>query len=277
MSVTYQTPIIVHIASIANELENDYIIDKHLGSGADANVKRIVDRVTRATFACKSFLKKDGHITEMKIFERLPRHPNVVNLHRTVHDSVTHLIMEYASGGDLMSMILDRYEMCNPLREHEVKWAMQEICMGVKHLHDNGVVHGDLKPENILIHLSIDDVASLKICDFSRSYIQSEGERAHYGTLEYSSREMLNEQPCAYHMDVWAVGIIMYCMMTGRFPFVTDTPEDMIKRINQQLTMSRCIRDSFSKSAIDLVGKLLTRNPSKRPTIDQVLQHSFFD
>jgi serine/threonine-protein kinase len=157
---------------------------------------------------------------ELKLARKI-RHKNVCGMFDIGEAEGAHFItMEYVPGEDLKTMIL----MSTGLTIGTVLSIGKQICQGLGEAHSLGVVHRDLKPSNIII----DKEGNARIMDFgiARS-LKSKGitgTGVMIGTPEYMSPEQVEGKEADRRADIYALGVILYEMVTGRLPFEGDTP-----------------------------------------------------
>ena len=201
-------------------------------------------------------------------------HPNVIKLYEVFEDhKYFYLVTEYCSGGELFDRILamGRYS------EVEASRLMQKILLAANNLHQNNVCHRDLKPENFMFESPEAD-SELKLIDFGLSNkfffrFGSSELNSFVGTPNYIAPEVLLGRYGAM-CDMWSVGVIMYAMLSGRFPFSGETPNDVFARVlSGEFSISSEVWENVSPLAIDLLSKLLTSNPSHRLPADKALAH----
>ena len=161
-------------------------------------------------------------------------HPNVIAVvdHGT-HDDTPYLVMERAHGISLGVML--RYE--GPLALGRVVAITTEILAGLDAAHAGGVVHGDIKSDNILIQTDGSD--AIKIIDFGLALRvdqvppteqDPDGSRIAYGTPEYMAPEVIRGEPARAASDLYAVGVILYELVTGHRPFEGGCPASILNR-----------------------------------------------
>ena len=118
-----------------------------------------------------------------------------------------------------------------------VRWIVKSVCSGLAHIHANGIVHRDLKPQNILIDI---ENRCVKIIDFGLAKIATKGHKAGLliGTLDYIAPEIINSKgdPAAYAApcDMWALGIMMYLMISGKALMKKEEQKDTMEAICKQ-------------------------------------------
>ncbi|CAD2218395.1 protein kinase [Angomonas deanei] len=177
-------------------------------------------------------------------------------------------------GGDLCDLIMSLPET---LPEKDVAALLIQLVSGLRACHTNGVAHRDLKPENLL--LSITGV--LKISDFGVSKLHRDDNSPHSntdttltGTLAYLAPEVFSGSYDAFKADIWAMGCILYVLLTHNFPFGSSSnPEALQQRICRgEVTR---MPNYISAEAKDLCLWLLSPRPEDRPTLGEVARHAF--
>ena len=274
-------------------IANKYIIKEKKGKGYSAEVYRVEDKETKKNFACKILIKDDSYFDkEKEILELLKKNkvPNIVNLIACGTEKIDlgegpseskYLILEYMEKGDLCL-----YMNIAPLKETHAKLFFKKILKAVQYLHKNKVYHRDLKTQNILL----DNEFNPKLCDFGFSTITKSGLRECLGSPEYAAPEIYK---CFYDgekVDVFALGVILFNLVTGTFGFDRALKQDIMlegKRVKKDLLyiliaynvyskfweiISSRIDKEVSKEFKDLYVKMVAEKPSKRPTIEEVLK-----
>lgn len=193
-------------------------------------------------------------------------HKNIVKFYETF-ESNHHIliIMEYVSCGDLLSFVRKR----SKLSESVARYIFRQIIDALNYMHSKGVIHRDIKLDNILIDLN----NTIKICDFGVSKQIKKGEVIYdqCGTPAYIAPEILkNEGFQGSAADIWSAGIVLYAMVQGRVPFFTKDVQELYLMItkNPYTPLQKC-----SHELEDLIRLLLEKDPRKRITGDQILNH----
>eukprot|EP00002_Diphylleia_rotans_P000091 TRINITY_DN10047_c0_g1_i2.p1 TRINITY_DN10047_c0_g1~~TRINITY_DN10047_c0_g1_i2.p1 ORF type:complete len:1085 (-),score=195.44 TRINITY_DN10047_c0_g1_i2:237-3491(-) len=206
---------------------------------------------------------------EIDALQALPPHPNVIRILQVVnHASKISLVLELATEGDLLDYTCAR----GCLTETEARVYFRQIVEGISHCHTHRMVHRDLKLENILIFPN----RVAKIADFGLSATLS-SENANLRTLcgspTYHAPEMLLGCPYNYPVDVWALGVMLYAMISGSFPF--DNPSHAV--LCQQILHGTYppIRNA-SHDARDLIARLLQQDPVRRIKIPDIKAHCWY-
>eukprot|EP00162_Nutomonas_longa_P006180 comp16769_c0_seq1/m.27260 comp16769_c0_seq1/g.27260 ORF comp16769_c0_seq1/g.27260 comp16769_c0_seq1/m.27260 type:complete len:320 (-) comp16769_c0_seq1:196-1155(-) len=271
--------------------QDKYVLKKQLGDGTFAKVYLIQDKYTGQYFAGKVIEKSQWKNNpdvmralqrEIALLEELD-HPNMIHLVE-YFDTPQQLIIvtEVAHGGDLLEYLVKR----GPLKEHEAAQVFFQICKALEYMHQNGMVHRDLKPENILIEhdwtrgaVGIADNA-FKLCDFGQAARLAdrhlEGQKSSFGTYEYVAPEVINGALYDLPMDVWSLGVVLFILVTGVFPF-----EGSDRVLFEKIKLGRYRYPSkyvnnLSQQIKDLIQRMLTIDTRSRYTMQDVLVHPFF-
>lgn len=133
--------------------------------------------------------------------------------------------MEYVDGRDLSAVLSE-----GPLPAGRSAVIALELCEMLENLRLAGVIHGDLKPKNI----RIDSAERIRVMDFGVAKALAESRdhtAALFGSVAYCSPERLESGSMDGHSDLWSVGVMLYQMLSGRLPFVGETPERLERRI----------------------------------------------
>ncbi|XP_043933069.1 calcium/calmodulin-dependent protein kinase type 1G [Protopterus annectens] len=246
-----------------------------LGSGAFSEVYLVKERHTGKLFAMKC-VKKSQNIrdtnleNEIAVLKRI-KHENIVAL-EDIYESPTHfyLLMEVVSGGELFDRILER----GVYTEKDASIVINQVLKAVKYLHENGIVHRDLKPENLL-YLTPHEDSKIMITDFGLSKMEDNGIMSTAcGTPGYVAPEVLAQKPYSKAVDCWSIGVITYILLCGYPPFYEDTESQLFARITEgKYEFDSPFWDDISESAKDFIRCLLEKDPDKRYTCEQALQH----
>uniref|UniRef100_A0A0R3S4B0 non-specific serine/threonine protein kinase n=1 Tax=Elaeophora elaphi TaxID=1147741 RepID=A0A0R3S4B0_9BILA len=201
---------------------------------------------------------------EINILKNLD-HPHIVKLYEIINtDQFLYVVMEYASNGELFELLMKR----GHVTENEARRLFQQISAAVAYCHARGVVHRDLKAENLLLDANND----IKLIDFGFSNIQKPQSllTTFCGSPPYTAPELLLGK--AYDgrkADVWSLGVVLYVLLTGGFPFPGEITELKTAIFSEQLRIPYWI----SFACADLIHKMLAFHPAKRINITNVIQH----
>ncbi|KAI9292346.1 Pkinase-domain-containing protein [Neoconidiobolus thromboides FSU 785] len=206
-------------------------------------------------------------------------HPNVVETVDLIKDEAGDWcqVMEYCPGGDLYSVIRN-----GQMSRHEIDCCFKQLILGLQYIHSMGVAHRDIKPENLLI----DYQGRIKITDFGVSDVF----RMVWETTCHRSAGLCGSEPYippeafvekdydGRSMDIWATGIVYYAMSYNGVPFRTATKNDsnykafLETRLNNKYEPFK----RYSPGCRELMKRILEPEPSKRITIDEILNNEWF-
>ena len=185
-----------------------------------------------------------------------------------------YIFLEYCENGSLHDLLKKRKN----LTEKEVQCYMLQIIIALNYLHSKNIIHRDLKLDNILLGKNME----IKIGDFGLATkfdkkIQNKLNE-HLGTPIFCAPEILNEEEYSFEIEIWSLGIIMCYLLTGKHPFDGKNKEEIINKIKDK-DISPLLSDDpkISKAAEDLIRQILIKDPSKRPTLNQIIYHDFFN
>ena len=252
--------------------------DKSIGKGGFGSVWKVRHKVTRQIFAIK-VINKDSIVKqnmveqtnrEIEIMYKLD-HPHIIKLYSHFEDDEDFcLIMQIASKGQLYSVI----KRLKRLDQRTAAQYMREVISAIKYLHTRNppIIHRDIKPENILL----DQDGRCKLADFGWSNFDdgTKNRETYCGTPEYLAPEMVTKSGHDESVDIWALGVLLFEMLTGRTPF--NFNGDRIQLYNNIKSLRIVWTDDFPQLAKDLVGRILRLNPKDRLNLDQMINHQWF-
>ncbi|XP_014048368.1 serine/threonine kinase 17a like [Salmo salar] len=264
---------------------NYELLGRELGRGKFAVVKKCIEKATGKEHAAK-FLRKRRKgedcrmdiLNEIAVLESAKANPYVVALHEVYEtNSEIILILECAAGGEIFNQCVAEND--EAFTEKDVIRLARQILTGVACLHRNNVVHLDLKPQNILLTSAI-PLGDIRIVDFglSRRMDSVTEVREILGTPEYVAPEILNYEPISIATDMWSIGVLTYVMLTGESPFLGDNKQETFLNISQvNVDYSQDAFEGISSLAIDFIKTLLLKNPRKRATAAECLNHPWLN
>jgi eukaryotic-like serine/threonine-protein kinase len=276
--VSYPPPTSAVGCYTGTTIDGRYRIDGVLGEGGMGVVylgrhlaidKKVAIKILRAEFARRSDTKarfrqearaassvENGHIVDVSDFGSLA-------------DGSTYLVMEYLDGVPLSSLIKDE----KPIALDAVIAVARQIADGLAEVHDRGIIHRDLKPDNIFLVKEGEQENFVKILDFGiAKVLESPDARltcagSLFGTPSYMSPEQAAGMPVDARTDVYAIGIIMYELASGRVPFSADTLMGVLTQhlYRKPLPLRDLIGESHASAGLDaVISKALSKAPEQR-------------
>ncbi|KAM9368677.1 LOW QUALITY PROTEIN: G protein-coupled receptor kinase 5-like [Phaethornis superciliosus] len=252
-----------------------------LGKGGFGEVCACQVRATCKKLEKKRIKKRKGEamaLNEKQILEKVNSRFVVSLAYAYETKDALCLVLTMMNGGDLKFHI---YNMGTPGFEDErAAFYAAEICCGLQHLHQEGIVYRDLKPENILL----DDDGHIRISDLGLAIKIPEGEtiRGRVGTVGYMAPEVINNERYSFSPDWWGLGCLVYEMIEGQSPFRARKErvkrEEVEKRVQEE---QEPYSDKFSEDARGICQMLLAKNPKQRlgcgaEGAAEVKSHPFF-
>ena len=254
-----------------------------LGEGTFASVYRVQNIYTDVICAMKIINKSPNCsdenekeiLNEINILRTMD-HPGVLKIFEFYSNKDSYsIVTELCPGGELFQQIIKK----GPFNEKYSAYIMYQLFSAINYCHKLNIVHRDLKPENILIvDKDQKNYPIVKICDFGTSTIFEKGavQKKLVGSSYYIAPEVLKKyynEKC----DIWSLGVIMYILLSARPPFGGRDDEAIMERVAiGKYDLESPPFDELSKSALDLIRKLLNIDPNERITAEQALNHPWF-
>lgn len=262
----------------ARGFRRTYEVGKRLGQGNFAICVVGTHHVSRKEYAIKCIVKKSCNKQEEKvkreifILDKLKEYPNITQIKQYfLKDSkFYYIVSELMKGGELFDRIVKK----TSYNENEAREVCRILLDAVGYMHGMGIVHRDLKPENLLLTSQSDD-ASIKIADFGLARSVADGPVTDLcGTPAFMSPELLRNVPYTTEPDMWSVGVIIYVLLSGTYPF---------QEYNRKLLWTKIRKAQFrfpdsrwaevSEEAKDLIKHLLVVDQKERYTAAEALNH----
>lgn len=254
---------------------HDYAYETLLGQGTFGSVYLVRRKKDSKPFVVKkqifdafNALPFKNILGEVQALHTL-RHPNIISYYGAwVEDNHCYILMEYATRCTLKDLLEKRQ---TALKEEDALYLFSQVVLGVHHIHFKKLLHRDLKPENIMLTGSRGDI--VKIGDFGVSKNFQEltdlSAMCRAGSFYYMAPEMLKGQHYDYKCDIWSMGVVLYEMITKRLPFPSTTLTDTIRMVCEE--KPRPFQGPTAESIVNLVSKMLRKEPMSRPNTDQLV------
>jgi len=257
------------ISSVSKKRIGNYVLIKALG-GENGHVQLAIHELTNEKVAVKSLKKNqmtpeelERARREIQIMEQLTDfgNPYIIRL-LGWHETATHfnIIVEYVAGGELVGLIKSSKRGLS--EDHSRKLFKQMVC-ALECCHQHQIVHRDLKLQNILV----DESGNIKLIDFGLSNFVENGifRNTFCGTPAFAPPEiLLGTQYKGPEVDIWSLGVVLYSMLSGEFPF---------KTIGEILNGKFKNPTNVSPECVDLLNNLLVVKKEERIRLESVIVH----
>lgn len=252
-----------------SELGDRYELGHQIGSGGMATVYLAYDTVLDREVAVKVLAERFA--ADQAFVERFRReasaaaglnHPNIVAVYdRGEAEDTYYIVMEYLSGPDLKKVIRDQ----GPLDPAVAVDNALQILSALSAAHAAGIIHRDIKPQNVMVG----EDGRLRVADFGIARADADQQMTEagsvIGTAQYLSPEQAQGEETTAASDTYAVGIVLYEMLTGRVPFDGDRPVTVaMKQINEPPVPPRVFAQGIPPELDAVVMKALSKRPEDR-------------
>lgn len=255
-----------------------YRLMKHMTTGQTSQVWEVNEPGSGRHFAMKlllpEFVKDKTHrrMLEHEAKVGLPMsHPNVIKMIKLDKEKDTqYLIMEYFPGGNVKFRLMRKHAIIRE-RCHSI---LVQAAAGIAHMHDRGWIHRDIKPDNILLNSS----GEVKLIDFALAKRVERGgglfswfsggrkKGTTAGTRSYMSPEQILNKPLDERADIYSYGATMFEIVSGRPPFVGNTPNDLLsKHLKDKPGMLHVNNTEITEEFSILVNRCLAKDKKERP------------
>ena len=255
----------------------DYDFRETLGLGSFGRVKLSKNKKTCEYSAIKILKKEeilkskqaDHILNEIKILNMID-HPFITKFNGFTQDSkFIYISLEFINGGELFTYL----RSIGKFKIDQSKFYITQIICIFEYLHSKDIIYRDLKPENILINKT----GYLKLTDFGFAKVVENRTYTLCGTPEYLAPEIILNKGHGKPVDWWSLGNLIYEMLTGIPPFYCKDRDILFDAIiNDEPEYPEYLSDEV----IDLIKKLLIKNPDKRlgnNGADEIKKHIFFE
>jgi len=273
------------VVSMPGNVTEMYNLLNRLGEGGFGFVTRVEDKQAGKQFALKTIPRR--HIDDVALFERemevarLLKHPYIVRLHQIFRsDDDIHLVMELCTGPDLNKLVLSSVQTtrgagCSRgLEPPLVARYLWQMLSGLAYLHSYQMAHRDIKPANYML-LFKSARSPLRLVDFGLACCFTNGKMwSSVGSCHYAAPEVfLSEDGYTEKCDIWSLGVTVCVLVTATYPFNGVNHKDILQRSNEAKYSFQSERWAHHSPLIkDLVAKLLSRDPEKRPSARETME-----
>ena len=263
-----------------------FVLQENIGYGTFATVYKAIHNITKNTVAIKilpkAMIRNERQLTkvirEIKLLNEMD-HPLIAKLFAVYEDQMNHyLVMEYSGKGELRDLVMSK----GSLSEDKARKYFVQLVSVIEYLHnEKKTFHRDLKAENVLL----DKHNNIRLIDFGLSTTFQNDEQqfsSKCGSYQYVSPEMLTHSKYTIATDIWSLGVLLYIMTTGTYPFESDADDEeddneVIKNTMMQIISAKLSLPSFLSPALcDLLEKMLNKDPNQRITLEKIKQHPWF-
>ena len=258
---------------MGSESANDkYEIINKLGEGSFGTVYLVKDKENQY-FALKKLMINAQTESTIKQFPNLmekllhigykSRYRYIIKYYKYFEQqNEINIIMEYVRGKNLKQFIEDFKNKGQLIEEKIIKKIIEQICFGLRDIHDENIIHRDLTPDNIFI----DENNNIKIGDFGVSKIlntKNKYAKTHTGKLHYNAPEIEKSQKYSNKIDIYSLGCIIYELFFLNEYYIDKFIDEEIKQINQ---------DVYNSKWQDIIDSLLKKDPYQRPNIYEIIE-----
>lgn len=259
------------------ELDERYVVIRDVGQGGMGRVEEVFDSALGRSVARKVLLRELGEaaapllIAEAQTCAQL-EHPAIVPVHDidSGEDGYPRYTMRFVQGRSLRDVLVDNASNTKHTPLAQLLGILRQVCLAIDFAHSKGVVHRDLKPENVMLG----DFGEVYVLDWGIAHITDGSEivredigHFHAGSPGYMAPEQAQSEPITPKTDVFALGVMLYEMLTGSRPFADEDLLSIAARSTRDFRNSPSSVDpSRIPASFDtLVLSCLARNPDNRP------------
>lgn len=308
------TSIKIYYDKEGNKYINNYKILDVIGVGSYSKVKLVEETKTKVQYCFKiinelalerkkkSFNRdEDGNIkvttmlddyrNEEKILKKIS-HQNIIKLYEIIKDikeRKNYLVLELASKGPILTyndnkdeFVINKHLLNSHgfINEEHIKKILFGLGLAIYYLHENNIVHRDIKPDNILI----DNQLTAKLSDFSISsfienedkFVKTEGNNYFFSPELCQGHKYFKAKP----VDIWAYGVCAYIMIYKKLPIIPENKLNMILLFEMiskgEVNYDQIKNRKISNELISFVKECLEKDPTKRLTARQIVEHVYF-
>mmetsp|Transcript_19497 Transcript_19497/g.42650 ORF Transcript_19497/g.42650 Transcript_19497/m.42650 type:complete len:971 (+) Transcript_19497:59-2971(+) len=268
------------------QLEDEYIVGDVCGKGSFGVCNWITHRMSKRKRVCKKLLKDSMQVpaeevpAELDLLRHLD-HPNILRVFEWFESTEAYeLVFEAAHGGDLRHLLAQTRESENKpgFEEGFVRQIAAQTFRALAYMHGQNVIHRDVKPANMLLVSADLDSPRLLLADFGVADFFEDHERTDAvlkGTLAYMAPEVFTME-VSPRTDVWAAGVVMFELFSGKRPFKGDNPMSFYVNLKKgDVILDPVTEAGASQVALECIGKLLSKEVTSRPTASEALDDAW--
>ncbi len=275
----------------------DYIILNEIGNGTQGTVYSAADEKTGEIYAIKEIrgIRKWQKNFQNSTYNNLKReiaimknldHKNIVKSYdviESIKEKKIYIVMQYIENGSILIQKDnndndnkdddENVYTYNTLPESKVRNYTKQIVSGLRYLHHHNIIHKDIKPDNILLdkndNVYISDFGVSEILKTRRSSLSNRA-----GTYLYFAPELflIDENINGFMTDVWALGVTIFLMLFGYFPFYGENIDELKEKI---IHSTPNFKADITDEKKDFFEKIFCKDPKKRITLKEILMHPF--
>ncbi|KAG5276776.1 hypothetical protein AALO_G00109610 [Alosa alosa] len=260
-----EDPVVPRTRSVERVGLDDFTFLQVLGKGSFGKVMLACMNSTERVYAVK-MLKKDvilqdddveATMIEKRVLALAHQHPYLTQLYYCFQTpDRLFFVMEFVNGGDLMFHI----QRSRRFDEGRARFYAAEVICALTYLHSNGIIYRDLKLDNVLL----DKDGHCKLADFGmckEGVFRGDITSTFCGTPDYIAPEIIEEKPYGHSVDWWALGVLLYEMLSGHAPFEAETEDELFECICRDTVV---YSSWLSSEAEDILKGLLMKDPQCR-------------
>uniref|UniRef100_A0A8B9PK99 CaM kinase-like vesicle-associated protein n=1 Tax=Apteryx owenii TaxID=8824 RepID=A0A8B9PK99_APTOW len=268
-----------------SEVTDRYDLGQVIKTEEFCEIFRAKEKTTGKLYTCKKFLKRDGRKVRKAakneiIILKMVKHPNILQLVDVYITRKEYFIfLELATGREVFDWILDQ----GYYSERDTSNVIRQVLEAVAYLHSLKIVHRNLKLENLVYYNRLKN-SKIVISDFHLAKLENGLIKEPCGTPEYLAPEVVGRQRYGRPVDCWAIGVIMYILLSGNPPFYEETDEDDYENHDKNLFRKILAGDyefdppywdDISQAAKELVTRLMEVEQDQRITAEEAISHEW--
>ncbi|XP_041129003.1 caM kinase-like vesicle-associated protein [Polyodon spathula] len=268
-----------------SEVTEKYDLGQIIKTEEFCEIFRAKDKATLKMSTCKKFLKKDGRKVRKAakneiVILKMVKHPNILQLVDVFETRKEYFIfLELATGREVFDWILDQ----GYYSERDTSNVIRQVMEAVAYLHSLHIVHRNLKLENLVYYNRLKN-SKIVISDFHLAKLTNGLIKDPCGTPEYLAPEVIARQRYGRPVDCWAIGVIMYILLSGNPPFYDETDDEDYENHDKNLfrkilagdyEFDSPYWDDISDSAKGLVNRLMDVDQDQRLTTQEAINHEW--